>query len=59
MTLPRTILFAVLLAGGIYYFGRNGWEGMATYEIVLSAFLLFILFALIFVKLLGSMGKKP
>jgi len=53
LTLPRTILFAVLFAGGIYYFAKNGIDEMATYEIVLSAVLMIGLLALLLLKLLG------
>ncbi|WP_372946083.1 hypothetical protein [Muriicola sp.] len=59
LTLPRTILFSILLLGGIYYFVKNGFSAMAAYEIVLSAVLMVILLALILLKMLGSGDSGP
>jgi TRAP-type C4-dicarboxylate transport system permease small subunit len=54
LTTPRTILFAILFIGGIYYFSKNGFKSMDTYEIILSAVLMVALFAMVLIKLLGA-----
>jgi hypothetical protein len=54
LTLPRTLLFAVLLLGGIYHFSKNGFDAMATHEIVLSLVLMLVLLILIVLKIVGS-----
>lgn len=58
LTLPRTLLFAVLLIGGIVYYARNGFDSMSSAEIVLSLFLLAALFLLIVLKIIGALKKK-
>ena len=58
LTLPRTLLFAVLLIGGVVYYSRNGFETMSGAEIVLSLVLLVVLFLLILLKILGAVKKK-
>lgn len=58
LTLPRTLLFAVLLIGGIVYYTKNGFETMSRAEIALSVFLLVTLFLLIVLKIIGLLKKK-
>ena len=58
LTWPRTILFSILLMGGIYYFVQNGFGDMANYEIVLSAVLMVTLLVLVIIKLLDGIRQK-
>jgi len=58
LTLPRTLLFSVLLIGGIVYYSRNGFDTMSSAEVVLSLFLLGALFLLIVLKIIGVAKKK-
>lgn len=58
LTLPRTLLFAVLLIGGIVYYTKNGFDAMSNAEVVLSMFLLVALFLLIVLKIIGALKKK-
>jgi hypothetical protein len=53
LTLPRTLLFAVLLLGGIYYYSKNGFKNMETHEVVISVVLMFVLLILIVVKIIA------
>ncbi|MBT8282266.1 MAG: hypothetical protein KJO86_00890 [Muriicola sp.] len=57
LTLPRTLLFGILLAGGIVYYCKNGINSMETYEIVLSAVLMLALLTLILLKIFGEVKK--
>jgi len=59
LTLPRTLLFAVLLIGGIVYYTKNGFDTMSSAEVVLSLFLLVALFLLIILKIIRAVKKKP
>jgi len=52
LTLPRTLLFAVLLLGGISYYLKNGFKNMETHEVVISVVLMFALFILIVLKIM-------
>ncbi|MBT8280807.1 MAG: hypothetical protein KJO16_04455 [Muriicola sp.] len=57
LTLPRTLLFGILLAGGIVYYCKNGINSMETYEIVLSAVLMLALLTLILLKIFVEVKK--
>lgn len=58
LTLPRTVLFAVLFGGGIYYFSKNGFDAMATYEIVLCMVLMLALLVLIGLKIAKTLKSN-
>lgn len=58
LTLPRTVLFVVLFGGGIYYFTKNGFEAMATHEIVLSMVLMLALLVLIGLKIAETLKSS-
>ncbi len=58
LTLPRTVLFAILFGGGIYYFTKNGFGTMASHEIVLSMVLMFALLVLIALKIMQAFKSK-
>ena len=58
LTLPRTLLFAILLIGGIVYYTKNGFDTMSNAEVVLSLFLLGALFLLIVLKIVGLIKNK-
>ncbi len=58
LTWPRTVLFAVLLGGGIYYFAKNGFDTMVTHEIVLSMVLMFALLGLIGLKIVETIKRS-
>jgi hypothetical protein len=43
MTLPRTILFLVIIVGGLIAFANKGFNSLTSGEIVLSVFLMAVL----------------
>jgi hypothetical protein len=59
LTWPRTVLFAVLFGGGIYYYSKNGFDTMATFEIVLCMVLMLALFVLIGFKIAKTFKGNP
>ncbi len=58
LTWPRTVLFAVLFGGGIYYFSKNGFDTMATFEIVLCMVLMLALLVLIGLKIAKTLKSS-
>jgi hypothetical protein len=58
LTWSRTVLFAVLFGGGIYYLSKNGFDTMATYEIVLYMVLMLALLVLIGLKIAKTLKSS-
>jgi hypothetical protein len=58
LTWPRTLLFTVLLLGGIYYYSKNGFKNLETHEIVISVLLMVSLLILIVLKIIDPAKNR-